>query len=118
MEPPLILMAIRPDSELYNYLAVSRQAAIHFPEKTQQDMVSKFFKIKERTENSLNGYKFSFSERKNVLLDEISMFMEVVVLEIKETGDHHLFICEVISTMMMDDYDTLNMSDTNWKYGG
>lgn len=118
IDPPMIVMAIRPESDLYAALTESKQAAIHFPRIDQKDLVAKFFKIRKWTDNSLNGYTFIISDRKNALLDEVPMSLEADIVDIIKQGDHHLFLCRISATHLENDYDTLNLSDTNWKYGG
>ena len=118
IDPPLITMALRPGSDIYEFVKASGKATIHFPSKEQQAMTAQFFKIKEATENSLNGNEFSLSNDGFVHLKDIPMILDCEVREIVEQGDHHLAVCEVINTSLVNDYDTLLLSDTNWKYGG
>lgn len=113
----MVTMAVHPDSEIYKFMKSSQKAVIHFPNKNQAKMTGKFFKIKNRTENSLNGFTFSTTAG-YVHLNDISMYLDVDVIEIMERGDHHLFICEVKNAHLDNDYPTLNLDDTNWKYGG
>ena len=118
MDPSYIAIAIRKDSSLYNVAKNSEYLAIHFPSKKQQSMVSKFFKIKDQSEKSINGYDYSWSELDNPLLDDIPMVLEVKIIEIVDQGDHPIFICEVANTILRQDMEMLTMADTNWHYGG
>ncbi len=77
-----------------------------------------FFKIKDGSRNSINGHNFKWSKLKTPILDKIPMIMEVKVREIVDKGDHPIFICEVINTILRKDTDMLTMADTNWHYGG
>ena len=81
-------------------------------------MVASFFKINEQTESSINKYNFQFSENGSPILDDIPMVLEVKIIDIIDKGDHPIFICEIINTILREDVDMLAMSDTNWHYGG
>ena len=118
MDPSYIAIAIRKDSSLYNVAENSEYLAIHFPSKEQQTMVSEFFKIKDQSEYSLNGYAYSWSELNNPILVDIPMVIEGKIIEIIDKGDHPIFICEVENTILRQDVEMLTMADTNWHYGG
>ena len=118
IDPPYVALAIRRSSYFYKVAEKSNYLAIHLPNKDQQSMVSSFFKIKDQSSNSINGYDFSWSELNNPLLDDIPMILEVKIVEIVDKGDHPIFICEVVNTIVRQDVDMLTVADTNWHYGG
>ena len=118
IDPPYIVLAIRKDSSLYKVAENSEYLAVHLPSKDQQSMVASFFKIKEQSQDSINGYGISWSELNNPLLDDIPMILEVKIIELIDKGDHPIFICEVVNTILRRDVDMLTMADTNWHYGG
>lgn len=118
IDPPYIALAIRKDSSLYEVAENSEYLAVHLPSKEQQTLVASFYKIKEQSQDSINGYDFKWSEIGNPLLDDIPMILEVKIIEIIDKGDHPIFICEVVNTILRQDVDMLTMADTNWHYGG
>jgi flavin reductase (DIM6/NTAB) family NADH-FMN oxidoreductase RutF len=118
IDPSYIALAIRENSSLYRVAEKSEYLAVHLPSKDQQSMVSSFFKIKELSEDSINGYNFKWSRLGNPILDDIPMILEVNIIDIIEKGDHPIFICEVVNTILREDVDILTMADTNWHYGG
>lgn len=118
IEPLYLTLGIRKDSNLYTVAVKREHLAVHFPSIEQQDMVASFFKIKEREENSINGYGFEWSELGNPILNDIPMYLEVKITDIVDRGDHPLFICEVVNTVVREDIKVLTIPDTNWHYGG
>jgi len=118
IEPSLIALSIRKKSSFYDVAEKNEYLAIHLPSKDQQLMVSSFFKIKDKLHDSINGYGFRWSNLDNPLLDDIPMILEVKIIEIIDKGDHQLFICEIVNTVLRQDVDMLAMTDTNWHYGG
>jgi len=118
IEPLHITLAICKNSNMYSVAVESEHLAVHFPSIDQQDMVASFFKIKEREEKSINGYGFEWSELGNPILDDVPMYLEVKIVEIVDKGDHPLFICEVVNTVVREDTEVLTIPNTNWHYGG
>ena len=118
IDPSYIAISIRKDSSFFSIANKSKFFAIHLPNKDQHSLVSSFFKIKDKTQNSINGYNFNWSKLGNPLLDDIPMILEVKIIDIIDKGDHPIFICEVINTILRQDVDMLTMADTNWHYGG
>ena len=118
IEPSLIALSIRKNSSFYSVAGKNEYLAIHLPDKEQQSMVSSFFKIKDKLHDSINGYGFKWSGLGNPLLVDIPMILEVKIIEKIEIGDHPLFICEIVNTVLRRDVDMLTMADTPWHYGG
>jgi flavin reductase (DIM6/NTAB) family NADH-FMN oxidoreductase RutF len=46
------------------------------------------------------------------------LILEGKIIEIIDKGDHPIFICEIVNTILRQDTDMLTMADTNWHYGG
>lgn len=118
IDPSYITLAIRKDSYFYQVAKKSKYLAVHLPSKKQQKIVASFFKIKDYSKDSINGYDISWSELNNPLLDDIPMILEVEIIGLIDKGDHPIFICEVVNTILRQDVDILTMADTNWHYGG
>ncbi len=117
-DPVLIALAIRKDSRFYSVAKANDYLAVHLPSIEQQAMVASFFKIKDISDNSINGFEFHWSDLSTPLLDDIPMILEVKITEIIEKGDHPVFICEVVNAILKEDVEILTMADTNWHYGG
>ena len=118
IDPSYIALAILKDSSLYKAAKNNEYLAIHFPSKEQKKIVASFFKVKEQSEDSINGYRFEISDLGNPLLNDIPMILEVKIIEIVDKGDHPIFVCEVVNTILRQSVDMLTISDTNWHYGG
>jgi flavin reductase (DIM6/NTAB) family NADH-FMN oxidoreductase RutF len=118
IDPPYIALAIRKDSNFYRVAENCEYLAVHLPSKEQQAIVSSFFQIKHQSQDSINGHDISWSELNNPLLDDIPMILEVKITEIIKKGDHPIFICEIVNTIVRQNVDMLTMADTNWHYGG
>ena len=118
IDPSYLALAIRKDTNLYKIAENSEYLAVHFPGKKQKELVASFFKVKEQSKDSINGYRFEISDLGNPLLNDIPMILEVKIIEIVKRGDHPVFICEVVNTILHQEVDMMTMSDTSWHYGG
>ncbi len=118
IDPPYVALAIRKDSSFYKVAEKSEYLVIHLPSKEQQSIVASFFKMKDQSQDSINGYNFKWSKLENPILDDLQLILEGKIIEIIDKGDHPIFICEVVNTILRQDVDMLTMADTNWHYGG
>lgn len=118
IHPPMLGMAIRVGSHLYDVLQQFRQAAVHLPGKDQQQEVASFFRKPVVDDQTLNGYRYTVTPLGNPLIEVFPMAVEVKVEEIVPKGDHHLFLGEVVATHLRADEPVLHLADTNWHYGG
>ena len=117
IDPPYVALAVRKDSNFFNIAKTNKFLAVHLPSKKQQALVASFFKIKDQSQNAINGYSFNWSKLLNPLLDDIPMILEVKIIEIVDKGDHPIFVCEVVNSILRQDAEILTMKDTNWHYG-
>ena len=116
--PSYIALSIRKDNSFYKIAIKNEHLAVHLPKKDQQTMVASFFKISEQTDSSINNYNFQLSENGSPILNDFPMVLEVKIIDIINKGDHPIFICEIVNTILREDVDMLTMADTNWHYGG
>ncbi len=118
IDPPYLALAIRKDSSSYKVAEKSKYLAVHLPSKEQQSIVSSFFKIKDQSQDLISGYNYKWSKLGNPVLNDIPMILEVKIIDMIDKGDHPIFVCEVVNTILRQDVDMLTMADTNWHYGG
>lgn len=57
-KPPLVMAAIRPDSNVFKCLAESGVAAVHILDGDQQDVASRFFSPTKVVDHTINGEPF------------------------------------------------------------
>ena len=117
-EPPLIVMALRTDSGIYQAVKSSLKYALHMLGRDQQNFASAFFKSSVYDESTINDKSYTMSAFGCPILDETIAFVECKVLEVVEQGDHHIIISEVIEAEVTSDEPALSIRDTEWSYGG
>ena len=118
-KPPLLMMAVRGDSNVYRCLAESGVAALHVLAIDQQEMARKFFSPTNSIAGMLNGEPFVEGRTAVPILYNTPAHVECRVNQIFDTlGDHSIVIVEVIDAEFRRETAPLTISDTPWAYGG
>jgi len=125
-DPPLIAVGIKADSGGYAIVKDSGSFALSVLGKGQQDAAFAFFKPVERDGDNIGGQPFRTGSTGSPILDAAPAHVECRVVEVVETGDHHIFVGEVVDAGVTGtiegraDDATLHMRDLGEKtfYGG
>ncbi len=125
-DPPLIAVGIKADSAGYAIVKESGRFALSILGKGQQDAAFSFFKPVEREGESIGGQPFRAGSTGSPILVAAPAHVECQIVEIVETGDHHIFVAEVVDAGVSGTIDgraddaTLHMRDLGEKtfYGG
>lgn len=117
--PPLIMTALRHDSNTFQCLARSRVAAVHVLGATQQGMAAAFFRPTKMADGLLNGEPFVEGKTTAPILTNTPAYVEGVVRQIIETGgDHTVVILEVTEANCRTEVPPLTIATSPWEYGG
>ncbi len=118
-KPPLLMVAIRKGSNVFQCLRESRVAALHVLAKNQRDVAQKFFSAPRSSGATLNGEPFFEGKTSAPILKNLPAYIECRVLDIREEyGDHAIVILEVVEVELTDRLDPPTVSDSPWEYGG
>ncbi|MFQ6674188.1 MAG: flavin reductase family protein [Fidelibacterota bacterium] len=117
-DPPLVGVALRTDSGVYQAVRASRKFALHMLRKDQQSFAASFFRASIFDENTINEHRYTLSANGNPILHDTAAFVECRVEDILQRGDHHVVIGEVVEAGVRDATSSLALSDTGWSYGG
>lgn len=117
--PPLVIAAVRPDSNVFACLRDSGAAAIHLLARHQQDVARRFFAPTRAEDGGINGEPVTPGRTASPILDCAPAFVECRVRSIQETpGDHALVVLEVVEAVCRRRVEPLRLCDTPWEYGG
>lgn len=116
--PPLVMAAIRPDSNVFRCLAESGVAAVHILDSTQQDMAQRFFSPTCVVDQTINGEPFSPGLTGAPILRNALAYFECFVRQIVTLGDHAVVIMEVVEAECRGDLSPLTVAASPWAYGG
>jgi flavin reductase (DIM6/NTAB) family NADH-FMN oxidoreductase RutF len=117
--PPLIMAAVRPDSNVFRCLVESGLAAIHVLGRGQQDLARRFFAPTAAGEGGINGEPVEPGVTSVPVLKHAPAYVECKVRRIlKDLGDHALVILEVVEAECRERIQPLTIAETPWEYGG
>ena len=116
-EPPMISVCIKRDSASYEIVKKRGEFILHLLGETQKELASTFFKPTIFENEKLNEQEFIL-ENNLPLLKDIPAYIQCKVVEILESGDHPLFLAEVVDAKINNDSNPLELRKTGWTYGG
>ena len=118
--PPLIMLALRSDSNLHRLAERSQRLAVNVLTRQQKDMAAAFFKPSRVEADRIQGFLFqrgSFSGAP--ILADAWAWVEARVTDTVKRGDHAVFVAEVVEADIREgDFHPLVMWETGWTYGG
>ncbi|NQU27275.1 MAG: flavin reductase [Candidatus Marinimicrobia bacterium] len=118
LDPPLLIVALRDQSIIYQAVEQHGYFGLHFIDRDRQQMIADFFKTENYNDQEINGYRYVNSDNNLPLLADSPMIIEAQVQEIIKVGDHRPIIGKVLTTHLRRDIEILKMEHTNWHYGG
>lgn len=118
-KPPLIMAALRKDSNLVAYLREIRIAGVHILGCDQQALAQIFFSPTAADAGAINGIPFRDGNTGAPLLQAIPAHLECAVHRIGgNTGDHAVCIIEVVEAECRQEVEPLTIRNSPWEYGG
>lgn len=118
-KPPLLMAAVRPESNVFQCLAGSRSAAVHVLGADQQDIALRFFSPTRASDECMNGEPFTLGVTGAPILTRSGAWVECRVAGIVDTGgDHAVVILEVVDAEYRGAVEPLTIAASPWVYGG
>ncbi len=118
-KPPLIMAAVRAESNVFQCLAESRRAVLHIVGAGQQDIARTFFFPTRAAPGTINGEPFAEGKTASPVLARLPAHIECQVERVVETdGDHAVVILRAVEAACGENVRPLTMAQTPWQYGG
>lgn len=118
-KPPLLMAAVRRESNVYQCVAASGSAVLHVVGEGQQEIARRFFYPTRPGSGTLNGEPFSEGRTSSPVLANLPAHVECRVEQIVDTdGDHAVLILRVVEAECSEHSRPLTMAATSWVYGG
>ncbi len=121
-DPKLVAVSVEKEAFSHELLAEGGVFALSIVDREDRAIVRKFTKpvevdIEART---LNGFAFHDGKSGAPVLDQAAAYVDCVVRQQVDVGDHTLFLGEVVDAGFQKPEDTgvLRMEDTRMNYGG
>lgn len=117
--PPLLMAAVRKDSNVFKCLAESKLAALHVLSADQQDLARRFFTPTSVCGSLMNGEPFTEGKTTVPVLKNAPAYAECRVLRlVDDVGDHAVVIMEVLEAECRQHVDPMTVAESPWRYGG
>ncbi|HEY3231796.1 MAG TPA: flavin reductase family protein [Roseiflexaceae bacterium] len=118
-KPPLLMVAVRQQSNVFQCLVQSGVAALHIVGDDQQEIARRFFFPTAAGCGTINGEPFSDGRTAAPVLENLPAHIECVLDRIVYTeGDHAVVILRVVEADCGEDVRPLTIAQTPWEYGG
>src|SRR5438093_857370 len=118
-KPPLIMVAVRRESKVFQCLAESGIAVLHVVGNRQQEIARRFFFPTYAVCGTISGEAFMEGRTTAPVLPNLPAHIECQLERIVDTdGDHAVVILRAVEAECRDKVKPLTMADTPWKYGG
>lgn len=118
--PPLIMVALRKDSRLYEALAESRVAALHVLAASQTEVARKFLAHSPGGDGVIHDERYDEGVTSAPVLCCAPAYVECTLCRsVDDLGDHAVVLLEVVEAhCRSDDTRALSVAESPWKYGG
>ncbi len=116
--PPLVVMAVRSEGSSHGIIQRTNLFSLNVLRSDQKDLAAVFFKPQQGLGGRFEATSYKYGENGLPLLDDAIGAIECKVVGNVATGDHTVFVAEVISAVLNKDAEPLNLSATGWSYGG
>jgi flavin reductase (DIM6/NTAB) family NADH-FMN oxidoreductase RutF len=118
-KPPLVMAAVRRESNVFKCLAQSRIAALHIVAAGQHEIARRFFFPTRANCTTINGEPFGEGRTAAPILANLPAHVECQVEQIVDTdGDHAMVILRVVEAECPEAVRPLTIAETPWEYGG
>lgn len=118
-EPPLVTMAVKADSRLYEAIRTERNLVISLVKTGDKDLAGAFFKPGTWDGEQFGGFDATAHELGGAILKSSPAWLACEVKQVVEEGDHHLVISQVVDSGINNEEEAaMCLSETGWHYGG
>jgi len=118
-KPPLVMAALRRESNVFKCLAESGIAALHIVADGQHEIARTFFFPTRANCTTINGEPFAQGRTAAPILANLPAHVECQVEQVVDTdGDHAIVILRVVEAECREAVRPLTIAETPWEYGG
>ncbi len=119
-DPPLVMVAVKSDSDTHAVIQRSGAFAVGVLGDDQLDIGKAFFRTTTVEGDTLNGYRFERAPETGApLLVDLPYWFEARVTDTVARGDHTVFVAEVVGAGVRTESATpLLLRATGMNYGG
>lgn len=119
-EPPLVMVAVKADSDTHPIIERTGAFAVSVLGEHQLEVGKAFFRTTTVEGDTLNGFRFERGPETGApVLVDLPYWFEARVTDTVRRGDHTVFVAEVVGAGVRDDSGVpLLLRSTGMDYGG
>jgi len=117
LKPPMVAVVCDRRHRTTEMIAKTRAFAVNLLSKDQAEIGERFFTPYQRLGHTPPLADYRPGRTGAPLLTEAIATLECRVSEVVETGDHRMFVGQVVSAELRREEPVLTLADTGWHYG-
>lgn len=118
-EPALVGVSVENDAHTCDLIHRGGAFSVNVVPDGREDLVERFVKPQRRVENKLGDVPFHEGAATGTpILDEAVAAFECRVVGVHTTGDHTLFVGQVVGAAIPSEGNPLTLQALGWHYGG
>ncbi|HWR53689.1 MAG TPA: flavin reductase family protein [Bryobacteraceae bacterium] len=118
-KPPLVMAAIRKESNVFRCMKESGKAVIHVLGSDQRELAQRFFTPTKVDAGLMNSEPFHLGKTSLPVLESAPAYVECCVRgALDDLGDHAVVVLEVLEAEWFSAVHPLTMTESPWEYGG
>jgi flavin reductase (DIM6/NTAB) family NADH-FMN oxidoreductase RutF len=115
-KPPLVAAAIETGSSMRANIEKLGHFSVNLLPAGGKGVAKDFLKSHTAAGHRIHGHEFVGAKNGSPFLAEAAAAIECRVIERFKTGDHLLFVGEVVDVVVNGEEDILTLKETGWKY--
>ncbi len=118
-EPPMLMIAVEQDAHSLGVLRAAGRFAVHVLESGQRELAGAFGRSHAKVGDKLAGQAWTAGSTGAPLLAEIALAaVECRIVGETPSGDHVLFVAEVVDAHFWREGTPLTMAEAGFRYSG
>jgi flavin reductase (DIM6/NTAB) family NADH-FMN oxidoreductase RutF len=117
-EPPRIVVGLRNGTGICERVRATGEFVVNVLGSGQKELAAAFFRHVEVEGDTIGGAKFHEGITGAPILDDVPAYLECRVVDSLDAGDHSLFLADIAEAGVQNDLGALDLTQTNWHYGG
>lgn len=117
-EPRMLVLSVENDAHSLNVIRKSGVFAVNVLESGQRDLAAQFGRATAKVGNKLEGYSYERGSTGSPLMAEALGAVECRVVSELATGDHILFVAEIIDAHLNREGEPYTMKEAGFRYSG
>ncbi len=117
-EPPMIAIAVEQDAHSLGVLRAAGAFAVHILDSGQRELAVEFGRSHAKVGDKLAGYQTEPGSTGAPMLAEALAALECRIVSETPSGDHRLFVAEVVDAHFRREGTPLTMAEAGFRYSG